>query len=147
MTTEQLTPTRTHGTPSEDGEFIVFEHVAVFDEHEGEDGVVYDERLLRHIAENCNQRIRTTGDWCPVVVAHTREHDEKQFATDDPPVIGVAGPFYVGDWTNKKGEDVKAIFTSFWIFPEDESRFLRNPRRSVEIWPEDKPDDGEYSYS
>lgn len=136
----QIAPKRTRGKPTEDGDFVVFEHVCVFDEHTGDDGVHYDARLLHAIAENCNRRIRTTGDYCPLVVAHTRDQSDKKTATDDPPVIGLAGPFYLGDWVNKDGKQVKAIFATFWIFPEEEKTFLRNPRRSVEIWPEERPE-------
>lgn len=134
-------PRRTRGTPTEDGDFVVFEHVCLFDEHTGEDGVTYDERLLQHIAANCNRRIKNTGDWCPIVVAHTRDREDKAHVNDDPPVIGLAGPFYVGDYRNSEGRQVKAIFATFWIFPDQEQTFLRNPRRSVEIWPEERPED------
>jgi len=133
-------PKRTRGKPTDDGDFVVFEHVCCFDEHTGDDGVVYDERLLHRIAENCNRRIRTTGDYCPIVVAHTRDQDEKSSVDDDPQVIGLAGPFYVSDFVNTDGVTVKAIYSTFWIFAEDEKLFLKNPRRSVEIWPEDKPE-------
>lgn len=133
-------PKRTRGRPSDDGDFVVFEKVCVFDEHTGDDGVHYDARLLQAIADNCNRRIRNTGDYCPLVVAHTRDQADKKSVTDDPPVIGLAGPFYVGDWVNGDGKQVKAIFATFWIFPEEEKTFLRNPRRSVEIWPEERPE-------
>lgn len=136
-----MRPKRTRGNPTEDGEFVVFEHVPIFDEHEGDDGVVYDERLLRAIADNCNRRIQTTGDWCPAVVAHTRDREDKATVDDDPQVIGLCGPFYVADFTNGDGRQVKAIHCHFWIFPEEEKTFLRNPRRSVEIWPEERPED------
>lgn len=136
--TIQLAPKRTRGKPTDDGDFVVFEHVAVFDEHIGDDGVHYDRGLLGHIAENCNRRIRRTGDWCPVVVAHTRDMDDKTSVNDDPPVIGLAGPFYVGTIDDEHPR--ACIFGTFWIFPENEQQFLRNPRRSVEIWPEDKPE-------
>tara|TARA_B100000749_G_C18450006_1_gene475897 strand:- start:9355 stop:11307 length:1953 start_codon:yes stop_codon:yes gene_type:complete len=139
IATDQYQPTRTRGTPTDDGDFIVFEHVAVFDEHEGEDGVVYDDRLLKHISDNCNRRIRDSGDWCPLVLAHTRDAEDKEHANDDPPVIGLAGPFYVSSFGEERPRP--CIFTKFWVFPEYEKVFLRNPRRSVEIWPEERPED------
>jgi hypothetical protein len=133
-------PHRTRGNPSADGDFIVYEHVAIFDQHVGDDGVEYDERLLRCIAENCNKRIRNTGDWCPIVLAHTRDQEDKAHVNDDPPVLGLAGPFYVSDFVNSEGQTVKAIYTTMWVFAEDDATFRKNPRRSVEIWPEDKPE-------
>lgn len=140
ITNNEMQPKRTRGTPSDNGDFVVFEHVALFDIHTGDDGVHYDERLLTAIADNCNRRIRNTHDYCPVVVGHTRDQDDKRSATDDPPVIGLCGPFYVSDWVNADGKQSKAIFATFWIFPEQEKTFLRNPRRSVEIWPEERPE-------
>lgn len=136
-----MRPQRTRGKPTEEGDFVVFEAVPVFDMHEGDDGVTYDERLLRAIAANCNRRIQTTGDWTPVVVAHTRDRDEKAYANDDPPVIGLAGPYWVADFQNADGQPSKAIYANFWIFPDQEQTFLRNPRRSVEIWPEERPEE------
>ena len=138
MATTQYRPTRTRGKPTDDGDFVVFEHVAVFDSHEGDDGVRYDQELLSRIAENCNRRIRDTGDWCPVVLAHTRDNDDKTSVNDDPPVIGLAGPFYVADFGTDQPRP--CIYCHFWIFREFEKDFLRNPRRSVEIWPEETPE-------
>lgn len=137
--TTKLTPQRRRGKPSDGGEFVVFEAVPVFDEHVGDDGVHYDADLLGKIAVNCNRRIRDTGDWCPVVVAHTRDADDKRSVTDDPPVVGVCGPFWVGTIGNLRPRP--CIMANFWIFPEHERTFLRNPRRSVEIWPEERPED------
>lgn len=141
IATVSKTPKRTRGKPSADGDFFVYEHVPIFDEHEGDDGVYYDERLLRAIADNCNRRIKTTGDWTPIVIAHTREQKDKKHAADDPPVVGLCGPFYVADFTNPQGKVVPCIHATFWVFAEDDEEFRKNPRRSVEIWPEDKPED------
>lgn len=136
-----IRPQRVQGQPTEEGDFVVFEHVCLFDSHVGDDGVHYDERLLRKIADNCNRRIKSTGDWCPVVVGHTRDSKDKRAVDDEPDVIGLAGPFYVGDWVNADSQRAKAVFATFWIFPEHEQTFLRHPRRSVEIWPEERPED------
>ena len=120
----------------EDGEFVVFENVCIFDEHISDDGVTYDKRLLECIAENCNSRIRDTGDWCPVVDLHTVEGGKRE---DEPPVVGLAGPFHVGTFGNESPRN--AIFCTFWIFKDQVELFRRRPRRSVEIWPEERPED------
>lgn len=122
---------------AEDGEFQRFDTVCVFDEHTGDDGVVYDRQLLEAIAENNNRRIRDTGDFVPIVVQHTG--DEESPPEYDPPVIGLAGPFFL----DKLGAENPrwGIFTTFWIFQDCVAQFRRCPRRSVEIWPEDRPED------
>ena len=120
----------------EDGEFVVFENVCIFDEHISDDGVTYDKRLLECISENCNERIRDTGDFCPVVDLHTVEDGKRE---DEPPVIGLAGPFYVSTFGNERPRN--AIFCTFWIFKDQVELFRRRPRRSVEIWPEERPED------
>lgn len=118
----------------DDDDFVVYENVAVFDEHEGDDGTVYDRRLLEQIAQNCNRRIEDTGDYVTVVVGHTPDERGKY----DPPVIGFAGPFHVGRIGKKKPR--WAILGKFWIFPDEVKTFRRNPRRSVEVWPEETPE-------
>lgn len=121
----------------QDGQFVVYDAVPLFDEHTGEDGVVYDQRVLRCIAANCNRRIETTGDWCPLVLGHTSGPDEPR---REPKVIGFAGPFYVDRFRNNEGRTVWAIYCTCWVFPQDVEDFRRNPRRSVEVWPEERPE-------
>lgn len=135
----KLSPQRKRGKPSADGDFVVYEAVPVFDSHVGDDGVEYDTHLLRKIAENCNRRIRETGDYCPIVIGHTKDSEDKRSPADDPEVIGLAGPFWVGSIGQQKARP--CIMANFWIFPDCERVFLRNPRRSVEIWPEERPED------
>lgn len=134
-----LRPRRTYGKPTAEGDFVVFEAVPVFDEHIGEDGVHYDADLLKKIADNNNRRIRDTGDYCAVVVGHTVDRNDKKPGESDPPVIGLAGPFFVGSIGHENPRP--CILANFWIFPEDEKTFLANPRRSVEVWPEENPED------
>lgn len=118
----------------DEGEFEVFENLPVFDEHEGDDGVVYDKNLLQRIADNNNHRIEDTGDWCPIVAGHTPDADHPG---EQPDIIGWAGPFKVSVLGNV--EPRHCIFADFRIHKEHAERFRKNPRRSVELWPEDDP--------
>ena len=124
-------------TGEEDGEFQRFDNVPVFDAHTGDDGVIYDEQLLTQIADNMNRRIADTGDYVPLVIQHTGDEDAPpEF---DPPVVGFAGPFHVD--TIGRENPRPAIYTSFWVFSHKVDVFRQYPRRSVEIWPEDAPED------
>ncbi len=119
----------------EEGEFEVFQNIPVFDEHEGDDGVIYDKSLLGHIAQNNNDRIDDTGDWCPIIAGHTPDEN----GVEQPTIIGYAGPFKVSVIGNKKPR--ACIFADFRIHKDHSDTFRKNPRRSVELWPEDKPED------
>lgn len=125
-----------------DGDYVVFYNVPIFDEHTGEDGITYDRRLLECIAANNNRRIQDTGDWCPLVIGHTADPDD--FTANgqkppDPPVVGFAGPFRVARFGNTKPR--WCIYTNFWLFKDQQATWRAYPRRSVEVWPEERPED------
>jgi hypothetical protein len=130
---ESLRPERTELRP--DGEWLRVDDVPLFDEHTGDDGVVYDKRLLTQIAENNNTRIRDSGDYCPIVILHT----DDPAVDEDPPVIGMAGPFRLGLFGKENPR--YCIMGTFWVDPKEEELFRKYPRRSVELWGEEKPED------
>ena len=117
-------------------EFVVYPAVPIFDEHEGEDGTVYDREVLAHIAQNNNDRIEDTDDLCPIVGWHTPQEDDYD-PDKDPPIIGWAENFRVEDFGNKRPRG--CIFCTFKIYKKFHDYFKSHPRRSVEIWPEDDP--------
>lgn len=117
-----------------DGDYEVFRDVPIFDEHTGDDGVTYDKRRLQCIADNNNFRINDTNDWCPIVAGHTPGEDGAQ----QPPIVGYAGPFKVSIIGNV--DPRHCIFTDFRVHKDHADTFRANPRRSVELWPEDDPD-------
>jgi len=106
--------------------FIVVRNVPVFVEHEAvlSDGrrVVFDWRLLSAIVRNCNKRIETTGDYATVIIGHTKGPG------DNPPVVGFAGPFYLGMHGGRL-----AILADFHILREHADVLRRYPRRSPEF--------------
>jgi hypothetical protein len=118
-----------------EGDYELFRDVPVFDEHVGDDGVPYDKRRLQCICDNNNHRINDTGDFCPLVVGHT----PGESGGEQPPVVGFAGPFKVSVIGNV---DPRAcIFADFRVHQDHAETFRNNPRRSVELWPEEDPDD------
>ena len=127
---------RQHTAIEEDGdEYIVYRNVPVFDEHQGDDGVFWGKQLLQCIAQNNNDRIEDTGDWCPIVVGHTPDPDDD--GKGQPEIIGYAGPFSVSVIGNKTPRN--AIVADFRIFADKKDTYRQNPRRSVELWPEEDP--------
>ena len=118
-----------------EGDYEIFRNIPVFDEHTGDDGVVYDGRRLQCIADNNNRRIEDTGDWCPLVPGHTPDEAGKE----QPEIIGYAGPFKVAIIGNV--DPRHCIFADFRVHRDHAETFRKNPRRSVELWPEENPDD------
>lgn len=118
-----------------EGDYEIFRNVPVFDEHTGDDGVVYDKQRLQKIADNNNRRIDDTGDWCPLVPGHTPDEPGQE----QPEIIGYAGPFKVS--IIGKVDPRHCIFADFRVHRDHAETFRKNPRRSVELWPEENPDD------
>jgi len=113
----------------------VYEDIPIFDEHETEDGIKYDRALLQCIAANNNDRIADTGDLVPIVGHHTPEDKDP---AKDPEIVGFADQFTVKRFGKKKPR--WAIYARFRIHKDKIDTFRNRPRRSVEIWPEDKPE-------
>jgi len=109
-----------------EGGFVTVRHVPLFVSHEAvlSDGrrVQFDWRLLSAIVRNCNRRIEQTGDYAAVTIGHTKGPG------DNPPVVGFAGPFYLG----VLGERI-AIFADIHLYPEYRDVLRRYPRRSPEF--------------
>lgn len=112
-------------------DYVVFREIPVLDEHVDDEGTQYDRHLLERVAANCNARMQASGDWCPVTIGHTSDDE----AVSPPEVVGFAGPFRVKRFGRKF-----AIYGDFYIFRDRADAWKRNPRRSVEIWPEDRPE-------
>lgn len=111
----------------EDGDFVAFQDVPVFKAHTTRDGHEMDERALRRICQRCNDRIRDTGDFAPIVLRHTDDEGER-----DPEVVGFAGPYRLG--TVGRLEPKPAILATLRIFREDANKVRKYPRLSVEYW-------------
>lgn len=112
----------------EDGEYVIYEDVPVWCEHYSR---LVDQHFggdeLAKVAERCNERITETGDYSPIVLRHTKED-----GANDPPVVGLAGPFKVG--TIGKSKPKAAILARMRFFKSDIDQVKRYPRVSVEYW-------------
>lgn len=109
------------------------EEVAVLDEHlltdeEGKPIEQLTPEILQRIADNNNKRIKDTGDYCPIVIGHTKDGDHEK---DQPEVIGFAGPFKVKKFFNT---GKKALFARWRVFKDKVDLLRKFPRRSVELW-------------
>jgi hypothetical protein len=131
MATAELKPDRYEAYDK--GDFVCFDEVPVFDQHTGSDGTVYDEKLLQSICDNLNDRIADSGDYPAITDGHTNDHGNPQ-----PEVLGFAGPFRLKKFGNVRPR--WCIYGRFNVFKNKEETFRARPRRSVELWPEDKPE-------
>ncbi|GAG42717.1 unnamed protein product, partial [marine sediment metagenome] len=120
-------------------EFETIPNVPVFAEHKttARDGreLAFGMAELSMVAKRCNQRIADSGDYAVVCFGHTPSPDENK---PMPELCGYAGPFKIG----RLGKDNRpAILADFHIHKDDMGKFKRHPRRSPEVWLEDKYED------
>jgi hypothetical protein len=113
--------------------------VCVFAEHDTVDSKGreqhYDRSALEAIVERCNRRIQETGDFAVLTDGHTPDSEEASKGAGQPKVIGFAGPYKLG--TIGKDKPKYAIFADEFRFKDEQERFERLPRRSVELWMDD----------
>ena len=127
----------------EDPQFIHLRDVPVFAEHET---VARNKRRLRFsrqeleaVAERCNRRISESGDYAALTLGHTP--DPAALAKGQasmPEVVGFAGPFRVGAIGGPGQRQRYAILADFHVFKEDFAKVKKHPRRSPELWLEDR---------
>lgn len=120
-------------------EYEVYKNVPVFVEHtrtlkSGRE-LRFGRDELEKLAERSNRRIQETGDFAPVVIGHTNPDP----AAPDPPKIGWAGPFRLG-WLTKDHTKY-AVLADFRIEKDKTSVLNKYPRRSAELWAEDRYED------
>lgn len=120
-------------------EYAVFENVPVFVEHQRalKDGrtLQFGKKELQCVIDRSNQRITETGDFAPIVIGHTSNEP----TAIKPPKIGWAGPFKLGWLTSAK--DKYAILCDFRIEKDKVGLLKEYPRRSAEIWAEERYED------
>lgn len=115
----------------EDGDFIVYEDVPVWCEHFSKQAEQhFGPAELARVVERCNGRIDDTDDYSPIVIRHTKGDDGS--GSDDPPVVGLAGPFKLGQIG--KLNPKAAILARMRFFKSEADRVKRYPRVSVEYW-------------
>lgn len=120
-------------------EYEVYKNVPVFVEHtrtlkSGRE-LRFGRDELEALAQRSNRRIEETGDFAPVVIGHTNPDP----AAPDPPKIGWAGPFRLG-WLTKDHTKY-AVLADFRIEKDKTKMLNKYPRRSAELWAEDRYED------
>lgn len=107
--------------------------IPIFDGHDGaEDGlpVVFDKAKLIQIVNQCNARIKDTGDLVPVTAGHTSEDP----SVPEPEILGYAYRFSLG--TIGKVKPRPCILCDMKIRKDRMALVKRLPRRSIELWPD-----------
>lgn len=120
-------------TPFNSEEYVTVPDVPILDEHvltarDGDVEAVVDAAFLEDVADNCNARFAATGDAVPLVIGHTKADAAE---TEQPPIVGYATDFKVGDFG---GTGRQAIYATFHVRREREAVLRDYPRRSVELW-------------
>ena len=117
-------------------EFVLIPNVPVFAEHAttAKDGrpLEFGMHELQLVANRCNQRISESGDYAAICFGHTPAPDENK---PMPAVCGYAGPFRIG---THGASNRTAILADFHVYRDDLAEFKRHPRRSPEVWLEDR---------
>lgn len=123
-------------------QFETVSNVPIFAEHET---VARNGRQLRFgrdelsaIVERCNRRINETGDYAALTLGHTPGPDEKARGAPEPEVVGFAGPYRLGVIGNPGERQRYAILADCHYFKEDLDKVRKHPRRSPELWMEDR---------
>jgi hypothetical protein len=113
-------------------EFVEFENVPVFVEHERKlptgQTLSFGRKELQKVVDRSNKRIEETADFCPIVIGHTNRDPR----APKPPKIGWAGPFRLG-WLNKDKKKL-AVLCDFRIEQDKACLLKEYPRRSAELW-------------
>lgn len=120
-------------------DYELYENVPVFIEHtralkSGRE-LKFGRYELERVIERSNRRIEETGDFAPIVIGHTSPDPN----APKPPKIGWAGPFKLGWLTEAR--DKLAILADFRIDKDKTSLLNEYPRRSAELWAEDRYED------
>lgn len=111
---------------SDESKWVVRRSVPVFAEHDD-----WDYFALLEIAENTNKREQSTGDACPIIIGHTTQSKENELGD----IVGYARNFRVGRFGN---ENKLGILADFYFIPSKYSMAMEYPRRSVELWVNEK---------
>ncbi len=100
----------------------------------------YNELLA--VCQRCNRRITETGDYATIVIGHTPPRDLIwKGEAKSPELIGFCGPFRMGQIALADGRLRWSILADFHVFKEDEKKLRKYPRRSAELWLEERYDD------
>lgn len=156
VTASNTLPVANLRDPATTDDFVVIENVPVFAAHatttrEQKDlagrvikparRLVFGARELQAVAQRCNQRIADSGDYATIIIGHTPDPALVALGqARQPRIIGFAGPFALG-LIGRPGRQKYAILATFRIYREDWPEARRYPRRSAELWLENRYED------
>jgi len=154
--TTSLPSANTRDPATSDERFVTIANVPVFAEHETwtreqkdltgrvikpSRRLKFGRQELQAVANRCNRRIEETGDYATIVIGHTPDPTLVALGrAEQPKIIGYAGPFKLG-LIGKPGKQKYAILATVRIYREDWPQAERYPRRSAELWLEDRYED------
>lgn len=132
----------------DDDKFVVSHDIPLFDEHETDEEVIgpdgrwdgrsmqtkrYTKAVLESMCRNMNDIIADTGDYVGICIGHTPTPEQRRAGQLPGPIVGFAGPFYVGTIGNVRPRP--CIFAKNWAIYRDKAGMAADyPRRSVEVW-------------
>lgn len=125
-----------------DEQFVTVRDIPVFTEHETVTGsgrkLKFGAYELGCIVNRNNRRITETGDYAAVTLGHTPDPEQKAMGQKEPELIGFAGPFKLGMIGNPGERQRYAVLADFHYFKEDLDKVKKHPRRSAELFVEDR---------
>lgn len=123
-------------------EFVTVPNIPVFQEHETVTSsgkqLKFGREELQAVVDRCNRRITESGDYAAVTIGHTPDPDQKAAGAEMPPIVGFCGPFRLGLIGQPGSRQKYAILGDFHYYREDLDKVKRHPRRSSELWIEDR---------
>ncbi len=129
----------------DDAEFLNIPDVPVFAEHETVAGngrqIKFAQPQLEAVMNRNNQRINETGDYPALTLGHTPGPEQRSTGAPMPEVVGFAGPFKIGKIGRPGQRQRYAILADFHVFRKDADKVRKHPRRSPELWLEEKYED------
>lgn len=138
-----MSPATDGGSFPED-QFTLIPGVPVFAEHETEHkGKIlrFGPQELQAVVDRCNQRIANTGDYAVLCLGHTPSAEARDRGVPSPPAVGFAGPFALAERQDAQGNTSYVITADFHVFNEHMDDVRKHPRRSAELWVEDRYED------
>lgn len=120
-----------------DAQWLNIPNVPILAEHETMTRkgrrLVFGRKELQIVANNCNRRIRETGDYAGIIVGHTPDPSEAA-CRPQMPLVGLVGPFCVGLIRQPSGKAKWSILADLHVQRGKENVVREYPRRSAELW-------------
>lgn len=111
---------------------VFLEHTIPASEDGTRPATVYNRNALQHMVNWANYRIRNSGTYAAISEGHTPTSEQMDRGVKMPPVLGYAGPFYIGLLGDI--DPIYAIYADEWAYTDTLTDFNKLQRRSPEVW-------------